>query len=122
MAKTANAAKTPGYKILSINDRLTHQIEILLDQMETGELDITFPQRLNALIAIGRIQVMFATLKKVAHYYEQSDTGGAKIREYSSAFDKTAAGARRREAVPRSADILELGDFGGADDDSDGED
>lgn len=106
-----------------INDRLFQQIELLLADLESNSIDITFPQRLNALIAIGRIQIMFANLRKYELFYDHSDSG-AKVREYSSAFvDAASSGSRRRKklAGPSAADILELDDFGNsADDDPDG--
>ena len=83
---------------LKVNERLYRQIAKLLDQLEAGdqENEITIPQRINALIAVGRVQIMFANLRKAA----ASDAGdpGSEVRKYSQAFSK-ANGARRGKAA-----------------------
>lgn len=98
---------------LKVNERLYRQIAKLLDQLEAGdqENEITIPQRINALIAVGRVQIMFANLRKAA----ANDAGdpGSEVRKYSEAFSKTN-GARRGKAGSRPAFIPI--DSGGDDD------
>jgi hypothetical protein len=78
---------------LNINQRLYRQIGALLDDLEdpNNVEGITVPQRINSLIAIGRILVMFKGLRK------ELDTAGSgsAVRKYSQAF---AANAARRGA------------------------
>lgn len=79
---------------LQVNDRLYRQIARLLDQLEEEDKEggITIPQRINALIAVGRVQIMFANLRKAAA--NESGDPGSEVRKYSQAFAKTN-GARR---------------------------
>lgn len=90
-AKTrpATGNKADASDPLQVNARLYRQIARLLDQLEEADKDITMPQRINALIAVGRIQIMFATLRK----REQDDprTAGSTVRRYSAAFQSTNA-------------------------------
>ena len=77
---------------LNINARLYAQIGRLLDDLEAADRDdtCTFPQRLNALIAVGRIQVIFAALKKAEA--RESNNAGSAVRRYSAAFAKKRLG------------------------------
>ena len=90
MAKTVPAVPDP----LDINQRLYKQIGVLLDDLETGSIEITVPQRIGALIAIGRILVMFKGLRKENEQFGQ----GSAVRKYATAFAANAA--RRRAGSP----------------------
>jgi hypothetical protein len=79
---------------LKINERLYKQLGKLLDDMEKADADetMTFPQRISALIAVGRVQKMFVDLRK-----GEFDGGrGTAIDRYATAFASTDA-ARRGE-------------------------
>lgn len=100
----------------SINARLYNQVSELLTQLETGE-HVTLKERIAALVAIGRMQVIFLNLRLKD---KADDTAaGSTVRKYTTAFQ--AHDARRRKAVAGSADAdgddpLDLGEF---DDDAD---
>ena len=70
---------------LNINSRLYGQIGKLLDDLEADDRDdkMTTPQRISALIAVGRILTIFAALKK--QDYDYGNTGSA-VRKYAAAF------------------------------------
>ena len=87
---------------LKVNARLYKQIARLLDDLEDGDNrnEITIPQRINALIAIGRIQGMFAGLRKAARDESDQPTGGA-VRKFATAFKTNAP--RGRTGAARSA-------------------
>lgn len=102
---------------LRVNERLYNQIAKLLDQLEAGDVEneITIPQRINALIAVGRVQIMFANLRKAAA--NESGDPGSEVRKYSQAFSKTH-GARRGKAGSGAGGFIpvdSLGDDGGPD-------
>jgi len=81
---------------LDIRPRLYRQLGKLLDDMEAADRDetMTFPQRLNAMLALGRVLVMFSGLRKADADLGGTDPG-SKARAYSAAF-KAPYGARRR--------------------------
>jgi hypothetical protein len=85
---------------LQINARLYNQIGKLLDDLESADRDevMTTPQRIQALIAVGRVLTIFAALKKSD--YDYGNTGSA-VRKYAQAFAK-ADGNRGRTYNPRS--------------------
>ena len=96
---------------LNVNARLYNQIGKLLDDMEKADRDetMTFPQRINALIAVGRVQVMFAGLRKAEA--RESGSAGSTVRKYSAAFARADAARRRKVAARSSADdstVIEL--------------
>jgi hypothetical protein len=101
---------------LDVNARLYRQIARLLDEMEAADMDdrMTFPQRISALIAIGRIQKIFVDLRKG----DYDGSAGSKIREYASAFASAdAVGGRANR--PRSAPTpIRFDRRGDGDDDS----
>ena len=70
---------------LNINDRLYKQIGRLLDDLEGDDRDdkMTTPQRISALIAVGRILTIFASLRKGDYDYGNS---GSAVRKYAAAF------------------------------------
>ena len=93
------AAKDDGDP-LKINERLYKQIGKLLDDLEGADRDevMTTPQRIQALIAVGRILTIFASLKKGD--FEYGNTGSA-VRKYAAAFARPDA-ARGGKGGPRS--------------------
>ena len=101
---------------LNINGRLYAQIGRLLDDLESADRDevMTTPQRISALIAVGRILTIFASLRK--NDYEFGDTGAA-VRKYSEAFAKPHA-ARGGKKPARSAEPFDLDRWGGEPDDA----
>lgn len=101
---------------LKINQRLYGQIGRLLDDLESDDRDdvMTTPQRISALIAVGRILTIFASLKKAD--YEHGNTGSA-VRKYAAAFARPDA-ARGGARLPRS-DALRFGGGDGGDDEYD---
>ena len=101
---------------LDINRRLYLQLGKLLDDMEAADADerITMPQRINALIAIGRVQVLFNTIRKGSI---DDGTAGSTDRKYAAAFAQPAA-ARGGKGNPRSGTVIQF-DSGGDDDDDD---
>ena len=96
---------------LNINARLYGQIGKLLDDLERDDRDeiMTTPQRIQALIAVGRVLTIFAALKK--NDYEYGNTG-SKVREYAAAFSQTH-GVGSRTSVARSNSLGLSGGDGG---------
>jgi hypothetical protein len=105
---------------LNVNRRLYDQISKLLDQLDerdSREL-VTMRERIAALVAIGRIQIIFASLRKEKGH---DNASGSSVRKYSAAF--TANADARGKEPPGSADD---GDDGisaiiGGDSDGDGD-
>lgn len=88
---------------LDINGRLYKQLAKLLDDMEQADQDdaMTMPQRISALIAIGRVQKMFADLRK-----GEFDVGrGTAIDRYATAFAPASDATRGRENHPGFGDF-----------------
>lgn len=79
----------------NVNSRLYNQLGRLLDELEKWDEAVTIPQRISALLAIGRIQVLFATLRKEN---DDPEREGSSVRKYARAFTDAA---RRRTAKPR---------------------
>jgi hypothetical protein len=78
---------------LNVNVRLYEQVSEMLSQLENSP-NITLRERIAALIAIGRIQVLFVNLRKE----KINDPGsGSSVRKYAAAFK--AHDARRRKAI-----------------------
>jgi len=75
---------------LDINGRLYKQIGRLLDDLESADRDevMTTPQRISALIAVGRILTIFASLRKGDYDYGNS---GSAVRKYAAAFARPDA-------------------------------
>ena len=115
MSKKDPAPSNPADP-LNINARLYGQIGKLLDDLEREDREdiMTTPQRISALIAVGRILTIFASLKKAD--YEHGNTGSA-VRKYAAAFARPDA-ARGGARLPRS-DALR---FGGGDSGDSGDD
>ena len=76
---------------------------------------MTTPQRISALIAVGRILTIFAALKK--QDYDYGNTGSA-VRKYAAAFARPDATGGRKNA-PRSAQPVEFDSDGGGGDEFD---
>ena len=89
---------------LNVNVRLYKQIAALLDSLEDprNAAEVTIPQRINALIAIGRIQGMFAGLRK-AERDESDQPTGAAVKRYATAFKTNAPRGRTGAARPGAA-------------------
>jgi hypothetical protein len=106
----------PSGDPLDINGRLYKQIGRLIDDLESADRDeiMTTPQRISALIAVGRILTIFAALKKSDYDYGNS---GSAVRKYAAAFARPDA-ARGGKAGSRSSNIVEF-DRDGDDDDGD---
>lgn len=87
---------------LDVNARLYRQVAALLDDLEAADLEerMTVPQRISALIAIGRLQIMFGTIRKGAF---EDGSAGSTVRRYAKAF-ASQDGARRRAAGPVAVD------------------
>jgi hypothetical protein len=96
----SNKPATDDRDPLSINARLYGQIGKLLDDLERDDRDeiMTTPQRISALIAVGRVLTIFAALRKGDFEYGNT---GSKVRAYSAAFAKTH-GVGSRAHTPRS--------------------
>lgn len=94
---------------LSINVRLYHQVSEMLTQLENSP-NVTLKERVAALVAIGRIQVIFTTLRKE----KISDPGtGSSVRKYAAAFKahdtrgrKKIAGTVAAEPEPELDDLI----------------
>lgn len=93
MAKIAKVEKADTY---NIRPRLLRQVSVLLTQLEDGE-HITLRERVQALVAIGRMEQIFVALKKAEP--DESDRGTA-VRKYETVFSNAAG---RRKAVAGSA-------------------
>jgi len=77
--------------------RLHKQIGKLLDDLETEEIEITFPQRLNALIAVGRLLGIFSQLRARSAKLDDPGRAGSAVRAYTEAFQISDASRRRTE-------------------------
>jgi hypothetical protein len=85
---------------LGVNRRLYLQLGKLIDDMEAADRDerMTMPQRIQALIAVARVQKMFVDLRKG----EFSAGGGSAINRYAAAFQTPhAVGGRDEDGRPR---------------------
>ena len=101
---------------LSVNNRLYRQIDRLLKDLEDrdNKIGVTIPQRISALIAIGRIQTIFMGLRKE----EAPRHVGSKPQQYSRAFTARAHDSRRgKKGGGRSSAAAAIAaDFDAADD------
>lgn len=101
---------------LSINVRLYNQVSEMLHQLENSP-NITLRERIAALMAIGRIQVIFTALRKEKIH----DPGaGASVRKYQTAFKTHDARGRKKLAGPAAEPDEpepDIGDLIGDDDD-----
>lgn len=90
---------------LGVNVRLYNQISELLHTLENNP-HLTFRERLAAVIAVGRIQIMFMGLRKEKI---NDPTSGSSVRKYAKEFEK-AHDARGRKAITRSEPELDDAD------------
>jgi hypothetical protein len=92
---------------LNIKDRLYQQIGRLLDDLEAADRNeiMTQPQRVSALIAVGRVLTIFAALRKGDYDYGNA---GSKIREYAAAFGAKAHGVGSRAHSPRGSEPVDF--------------
>ena len=74
---------------LNVNARLYNQIGRLLDDLESADRDemMTMPQRISALIAVGRILTIFQTLRRGV----DDGSSGSAVRKYAAAFARPDA-------------------------------
>ena len=120
--KVVEKAKTSTHRGLdpkSINSRLYNQVDAMLEALEDPEAHITLKERIAALIAIGRIQVIFMGLRK--EKLDDNAGAGSAVRKYAGAFK--ADDPRERKTRPRpgpspNADDDDLSDL--IDDDREG--
>jgi hypothetical protein len=96
---------------LNVNARLYSQLGKLLDDMESLDRDekMSMPQRIQALIAVGRIQVLFNSIRKGAI---DDGTAGSTVRKYAAAF-ASKDGTRRRTSNARPVIVDDGGDDDG---------
>lgn len=115
MARSKPARSVVEGDPLGINRRLYAQIGKLLDDMERADREeiMTMPQRISALIAVGRIQKMFQDLKKG----ELNVGAGSAISRYAAAFAASDA-ASGRDGNPGS-NVVQLDGSRDEDDDRD---
>jgi hypothetical protein len=81
----------------NIDSRLYKQVSKLLEQLETKST-VTLRERVQALVAIARIQTIFMSLRQKGS--QDDNTAGSSVRKYESAFQ--AHDARRRKAIARA--------------------
>jgi hypothetical protein len=112
VAENISSATDP----LSVNIRLYRQISQLLTQLEQAEDGLTIRERVAALVAIGRIQVLFVNLRK--EKFNDAAIAGSKVRKYATSFK--AHDARRRAAAAGPTEPEQPSELDGLfDDDSD---
>jgi hypothetical protein len=102
--KTSNESNVISFNPFDpedVNKRLYMQVSALLTQLEEREsrAKITMRERIAALIAVGRLQQVFAALRKANPH---DPNRGAQVRKYSQAF--AADGPRRRASNSRPDD------------------
>ena len=86
----------------SINARLMNQVSRVLDDLEDRNLPIGPKERIMALLAIGRLQMLFVAMRKRGG---DSDNAGSSVRKYSKAFKAHAGGRRKAAAGPVADDF-----------------
>ncbi|HMA74376.1 MAG TPA: hypothetical protein VKP67_23235 [Xanthobacteraceae bacterium] len=95
--------------------RLHKQIGKLLDDLETEEIEITFPQRLNALIAVGRLLGIFSQLRARSAKLDDPGRAGSAVRAYTEAFQISDASRRRTVDTGQPAEAGGDNGLGGVD-------
>ncbi|HEY2231441.1 MAG TPA: hypothetical protein VGI22_27640 [Xanthobacteraceae bacterium] len=101
---TSNVISFNPFDPEDVNKRLYMQVSALLTQLEEREsrAKITMRERIAALIAVGRLQQVFAALRKANPH---DPNRGSTVRKYATAFAPDAAG--RRKAGGRSGERAE---------------
>lgn len=81
----------------NLSARLYRQVGVLLTQLEAEDanLKVTMRERVQALVAIGRLQQIFAALRKGLPENERT---GSSVRKYATAFSADAGGRRAASA------------------------
>lgn len=104
--KLALSGKEVENDPLDVTPRMYQQVAKLLDQLEAQDVlddGVTVPQRIQALIATGRIMKMMQDLRKGS-----LDVGaGTAIDKYSAAF-QTPDATGGRSYQPRRPNVIEL--------------
>lgn len=85
---------------LNVNSRLYKQVSKLLDQLENKAEELTIRERIAALVAIGRVQTIFITLR---NEHRESEHAGSAVRKYADAFKAQNAGPKRKKATGRGS-------------------
>ena len=88
----------------NINARLVAQVSRVLDDLEDKKLPIGPKERIMALLAIGRLQMLFVALRKRGG---DSDNAGSSVRKYSKAFKAHAGSGRKAAAGPADDDLAD---------------
>ena len=76
---------------LNVNARLYKQLSKLLDDLDRDDKKITTSERIRALQALGRVQIMFMALRKEGY----DDHAGSAVREIANTFKSNAADKRK---------------------------
>jgi hypothetical protein len=102
---------------LDVVPRLYKQVSLTLEQLEFSD-KVTLKERIAALLAIGRIQVIFMGLRKE----KSSDVAaGTAVRKYADAFKANDTRRRKKNAGPADEPDAGIDDIF-KDDDDDGDD
>ena len=86
-APPSNVVKLNVFDPEQVNIRLYKQVSALLKQLEDKKT-ITLRERIAALMAIGRLQQLFANMRKGE--FSDPSRSGATVRKYQSAFSHAA--------------------------------
>ena len=91
---------------LDLNGRLYKQLGRLLDDMEAADRDerMTMPQRIQALIAVGRVQKMFQDLRKG----DLNAGSGSTVAKYAAAFQTPHAASGRNFNPGRPPNVIDF--------------
>ena len=87
-----------------INGRLIRQVARVLDDLEDRNLPIGPKERIMALLAIGRLQMLFVAMRKRGG---DSDNAGSSVRKYSKAFKAHAGRGGKTAARPEPDDLAD---------------
>jgi hypothetical protein len=118
MAKSAKTTAKPAVAKaadpLNVNARLYAQLGKMLDQLEEEDSTITLRERIAALIAVGRLQVIFKGLRS-------EDRGaynvGTTVNRYSNVFAKNASRGRAPNRGGAAAAVVQFDRHDDEDDD-----
>jgi hypothetical protein len=79
-----------------LRGRLYNQIDLLLGQLEDPDRSgrITLRERVTALIAVGRLQIMFVAMRK--EKAPDDTVAGSSVRKYATAFANDARRGTKR--------------------------
>ena len=91
---------------LDLNWRLYKQLGKLLDDMEAADRDdkMSMPQRISALIAVGRVQKMFIDLRKG----DLNAGAGSAVSKYAAAFQTPHATSGRNFNPGRPTNVIDF--------------